>query len=101
MKMLDMMKQMHEVRKIQKALAAKTVEISSNDKMVTIVARGDMTIASVKLHPDVFQMKPEKLERILTSTINGALDSSKKAAAADMQKLTGGLGGLSEMLGGG
>ena len=102
MKMLDMMKQMQQVRKIQKTLAAKTVEISSNDKMVTVVARGDMTIASIKVNPDALtQMKLEKLERILTSTVNGALESSKKAAAADMQKLTGGMGGLSELLGGG
>lgn len=100
--MFETMKQMNQMRKIQKQLAAKTVQIASNDGLVTVVARGDMSIQSIKFDPALLaQIKPEKLERILTSTVNGALDSSKKAAAADMAKLTGGLGGLSEMLGGG
>jgi DNA-binding protein YbaB len=93
---------MQQVRKIQKQLAAKKVEITSTDKMITVVARGDMSIDSIKINPEaVASMKLEKLERLLASTVNGALDSSKKAAAADMQKITGGMGGLAEMMGGG
>ena len=99
--MFDQIKQMNQVRKIQKQMAAKKVEISSNDKSITIVACGDMTIESIKFTPEALQMRQEKLERILVSTVNSALDSSKKAAAADMQKLMGGMGGLSEMFGGG
>ncbi len=100
-KMFDAMKQMQQMRRIQKQLAAKTVEISSNDRMVTVVACGDMTIRSIKLSPEAMTLKAEKLEKTITSTVNGAMDSAKKAAAADMAKLTGGMGGLSEMLGGG
>lgn len=101
MKMLDAMKQMQQMRRIQKQLAAKTVEITSHDNMVTVVACGDMTIKSIKLGPEALTLRAEKLERVLTSTVNGAMDSAKKAAAADMAKLTGGMGGLSEMFGGG
>lgn len=95
------MKQMQQMRRIQKQLAAKTVEITSHDNMVTVVACGDMTIKSIKLGPEALTLRAEKLERVLTSTVNGAMDSAKKAAAADMAKLTGGMGGLSEMFGGG
>ena len=98
--MMKMMKQVKQVRKMQKELARKTVEITSTDKTVTVVARGDMTVKSITIVPEA--ISPEKLTRLqktLVSTVNGALDSSKKAAAKDMQKMTGGMG-LGDMLGG-
>ena len=102
MKMFEMMKQVQQMRKIQKTLAAKTVEIASNDKLVTVVARGDMSIERVTINQELLgQTKHDRLERTLASTINSALDSAKKAAASDMAKLTGGMGGLSDLLGGG
>lgn len=97
MKMFDMMKQYNQVRKMQKELGKKEVEISSNDKNVTVVVRGDMTVKSIRIVPQAMdQAHPERLERVLVSTINSAIDSAKKAAAGDMAKLTEGLdlGGL-------
>lgn len=100
-KMMNMMRQMKQVKRMQKQLAAKTVEISSNDGNVTVVARGDMSIKSISIKPEAIQsMKLDRLEKLLASTVNGALDSSKKAAASDMAKMSGGLGGLSDMLAG-
>jgi DNA-binding protein YbaB len=95
--MLKMMKQVRQVRKIQKELAAKTVTIASTDKSVTIVARGDMTIKSITIDPAMCAPdKVARLEKTLCSTVNSSLDAAKKAAAGDMQKLSGdlGLGGL-------
>ena len=92
-KMFDMMKQVHQMKKMQKQLAKKEVTISNNDKTVTVVARGDMTIKSVKIAPGAMdQAKPERLEKEIVATINGAMDSAKKAAAGDMAKLTEGMG---------
>jgi len=100
-KMMRQMKQMKQMKRMQKQLAAKTVEISSNDGRITVVARGDMTIKSIQINPEALDpAKVERLQKVLASTINSALDSSKKAAAGDMAKMSGGLGGLSEMLGG-
>jgi len=100
-KMLNMMKQVRQARKMQKHLAAKTVEVSSNDGAVTVTARGDMSIKSIRIKPEALDPAAcQKLERLLVSIVNGALDSSKKAAAADMAGLTGSLGDLSSMLGG-
>lgn len=99
-KMVQQMRQMKQAKRMQKQLAAKTVEISSNDKRITVVARGDMTIKSIQISPEALDpVKIERLQKVLTSTINSALDSSKKAAAGDMAKMSGGLGGLSNMLG--
>lgn len=92
-KMFEMMKQVRQMKKMQKELARKEVEISNNDKTVTVVARGDMTIKSIKIAPGAMDpAKPERLEKTLVSTINGAMDSAKKAAAGDMAKLTEGMG---------
>ena len=100
-KMVQQMRQMKQVKRMQKQLAAKTVEITSNDKRITVVARGDMTIKSIQIDPEALDpAKIERLQKVLASTVNSALESSKKAAAGDMAKMSGGLRGLSDMLGG-
>ena len=77
------------------------MEVSSSDGTVTVVARGDMSLKSVKIKPEILDSAAcERIERLLVSTVNSALDSSKKAAAADMSRLTGSLGDLSSMFGG-
>lgn len=98
--MLKMMKQVRQVRKMQKQLAAKTVEIRSTDGTVVVVARGDMTIKSIAIDPRAMDpSRPEQLAKLIASTVNGALDSAKKAASKDMQELTQGMG-LGDMFGG-
>ena len=100
--MFQMMKQANQLRKMQKQLASKTVEVSSPDGNVTVVVRADMSVKSIRIKPEwVDPTRVERLEKVLLSTVNSAMDAAKKAAAADMQKLTGGLGGLSDLLGGG
>ncbi len=82
MKMFDMMKQYNQVRKMQKELGKKEVEISSSDKMITVVVRGDMTVKNIKILPQAIDpANPERLEKVLVSTVNSAIDSAKKAAA--------------------
>jgi DNA-binding YbaB/EbfC family protein len=97
--MFNMMKQVKQMKKMQKELKKKEVEISSNDKTVTVVARGDMTIRSIKIAPEAMDAsKVARLEKTLVSTLNGAMDSAKKAAAGDMAKLTEGMG-LGDLMG--
>ena len=98
-RMMDMMKQVAQVRKMQKVLAAKTVEARSKEDIVVVVARGDMTIKSITVKPEaVDPARMERLEKLMVSTVNSALDAAKKAAAGDMSKM-GDLSGLAEMLG--
>jgi len=99
--MLKMMQQYREVRKLQKALESKTYEVKSPDGLISVVARGDMTIHALRIDPKAMDVaKPERLAKVIVSTVNSALETTKKAAASDMSKMAGGLGGLSEMLGG-
>ena len=99
-KMFEMMKQVKQMKKMQKELKKKEVEISINEKTVTVVARGDMTIKSITIAEELLSPANKvRLEKALTSTVNGAMDSAKKAAAGDMAKLTEGMG-LGGLMGG-
>jgi DNA-binding YbaB/EbfC family protein len=101
MGMMDMMKQMKELRRMQKEIERKVVSAASADGRVQVEARGDMTLKSIKIDPAALEDgKVDKLQVQLLKTVNQALDGAKKAAAAEMQKMSGGLGGLNGMLGG-
>ncbi len=90
---LKMMKQVKQVKKMQKELARKTVEVKSPCGSVTVVAKGDMSLKSISIEADLLDpSRRERVQKLLVSTVNSALDSSKKAAANDMQRLTGGMG---------
>lgn len=99
-KMMQMMKQVKQVKKMQKALASKTVEARSKDDIVVVVAKGDMTVKTITIDSAALDpARKERLEKLIASTVNSALDASKKAAAGDMAKM-GDLSGLADMLGG-
>ena len=95
--MFEMMKQMNQMRKIQKELVSRSFEAKTNDGSVVVVARGDMTIKSITIDPRAMDpSRPEHLAKLIASTVNGALDSAKKASAKDMAALSEdmGLGGM-------
>jgi nucleoid-associated protein EbfC len=97
--MFEMMKQMNQVRKLQKEMASKTFEAKTNDGAVSVIARGDMTIKSIKIDAQTIDVnRLDRLADTVTKMVNSALDAAKKAAAQDMAKMTGGLGGLADML---
>jgi len=103
--MLKMVSQAAKMRKqmkhMQKELAKQSVEITSNNGKVTVSARGDMSIKEIRIDPSVLEdLKLDRLEKVLVMTVNSALNAAKKTAGSEMSKLTGGLGGLSDMLGG-
>jgi DNA-binding protein YbaB len=99
-KMFKMMKQMSQMKKMQRKLAKQEVEVSNNEKTITVVAKGDMTIKSIKISPEALTtLKPDRLEKAIVSTVNGAMESAKKAAAGDMAKMTEGMG-LGDLMGG-
>jgi len=98
MNMIEMVKQAHAMRKLQKEMEAKTVEVKSKDGLISVVARGDMSIKLLKIDPQAIDpAKADRLSQAILSTVNSALDEAKKAAAADMAKHAG---SLSKFLGG-
>ena len=97
----QMMELRSKMKQIQKELEAQTVEYENAG--VAVVARGDMTIASIKINPEVFDTsRIEKLERTIIENANRALVKAKDQASQQMMKrqkelgldgLMGGLGG--------
>lgn len=105
MDMFKMMKQamsmQKEMKQIQKGLAKKTAQFSADGGLVVVTARGDMTIESIKVDPKaVDAQRVDKLEKMLVTATNGALDKAKQLAAEEMKGLTGGMG-LGDLFGGG
>ncbi len=86
-----------KMKKMQKELEKKVVEIKSNNGKVTVSARGDMSIKSIEFDPTAFEdLNIERLQKVLVTTVNSALNAAKKTAGTEMQKM----GGLSDMLSG-
>lgn len=103
MNMMKMMKEAgsmkKEMKQLQRELENKTVEYSARGGKITVVARGDMSIQSIKIDPQsIAPDRAEKLEELIVTGVNGALKAAKKKAGAEMSKMTGGMGGLSNLL---
>lgn len=98
--MVNMMKLMKQaasmqqnLEKAQAELAERTVEFSSGGGMVTAVARGDGSVASVRIDPKVVDPQDvEMLQDLVLAAVAGALASAQEMRAAEMAKLTAGLG---------
>ena len=101
---IEMVKQATQMRRqmkeIEGQLARQTVEASSGGDLVKVVARGDMTVERVTIHPRAMEGgRVDQIERHVTAAVNAALAAAKKKASAEVTKLAGGMG-LSGLLGG-
>jgi DNA-binding YbaB/EbfC family protein len=97
MNMMKLMKQasamQKNMEKMQSELADKTVSFSSGGGMVTVEAKGDMSISGITIDPKVVDPDDvEMLQDLVLAAVDGALKASKEMAASEMSKLTGGLG---------
>jgi len=84
-----------QMKKIQRELEQKTAEYSNAG--VTIVVRGDMTVASIKIDPEVVDItRLDKLERTLVENSNKAGKLAKDMASEQMAQIakSAGLDGL-------
>lgn len=95
--MMKLMKQAASMQKnmqaMQEELAAKTVEFSSGGGMVKAVVRGDGTVASIQIDPKVVDPNDvEMLQDLVLAAVDGAIRAAREMAAAEMGKLTAGMG---------
>ena len=101
----DVMKMRSNVKRIQNEVQKLTVEHTNGG--ITVVARGDSTIASIKVEPSAYDEvkagRPDRFETMLLNVTNAALKKARDAANAEMMKFVqdsglgnslGGLGGL-------
>jgi DNA-binding protein YbaB len=93
MDMMKMMKQVAELKKIQKQLAAKKVEFSSAGGQVTVQMSCDMKPRSVTIAPELIATgNVKKIETAVLDAFKGVLNEAQAATAQDMKGLTAGLG---------
>ncbi|MDD4872708.1 MAG: YbaB/EbfC family nucleoid-associated protein [Kiritimatiellae bacterium] len=95
--MFEMMKQAMSMQKdlknVQKQLAKQTIEYAGKSGLVKVVSRGDMTIESMKIDPQLINAADTgRLEQEVVSAVNGALLCAKEKAGKEMSKLTAGMG---------
>ncbi|MDD3276243.1 MAG: YbaB/EbfC family nucleoid-associated protein [Kiritimatiellales bacterium] len=93
MDMMKMMKQVSEMKKIQKQLAAKKVEFSSAAGQVTVKMSCDMKPHSVTIAPELIAAgNVKKIESAILDAFKGVLNEAQEATAKDMKSLTASLG---------
>ena len=81
------------MKKIQSQLRAKTVDFSSGNGLVTVTARGDASIAAVRIDPRAINAaQPAALEKLVLAAVDGALEAAKQMSAEDMKKMMGDMG---------
>ena len=97
MNMMKLMKQAQamqkDVERVQAELAGKQVEFSSGGGMVSVTATGDGSVLAIKIDPKVIDpADKELLEDMVLAAVDGAIKKGREMAAAEMQKVTAGLG---------
>lgn len=81
------------VKTIQEALRQKTIEFSGAGGKIVVTARGDATIANIRIDPSL--VDPERtaaLEKILLTTLDGALEAARNMSTDEVRRLATDMG---------
>lgn len=97
---MNLAKLMKQAQQMQAGLAAKqeelakqTVEVSAGGGKIHVVATCAGDVCSIKIDRSVVDPADvEFLEELILKAVQDALTTGKEQAAAEMKKLTGGLG---------
>ena len=97
MNMMKMMKQAANMQKnmakIQEELASKELEFQTGGGAVTVKISGDGTVSGIRIDPNVVNASDvDMLEDLILTAVQGAQENAKQLAAAEMQKVTAGMG---------
>lgn len=100
--MAQLMKQANQMqmkmKKAQEDLAKMEFEGTSGGGAVKVKVNGEHLISSITIAPDVLQAGDvEMLQDMITSAVNDAVKKAKDTNAKEMEKITGGMGGLPGM----
>lgn len=89
-------KMQKEMARLQEELESKTVEASAGGGAITVVATGKKEILEINIDPEVVDPEDvEMLQDLILAAVNEALRKAEEMVSSEMNKLTGGLGGLS------
>lgn len=93
----NMMRQAQQLQKrmaqVQEELASRTVEGSAGGGMVRCVVNGKQEVVSIAIEPEVVDPDDvEMLQDLVLAAVSEGIKKSQEMMAAEMGKLTGGLG---------
>ena len=95
--MFKMMKEaagmQRNMKKIKEQVRQETEEYSAGGGQVVVTARGDGSVASIKIAPAAMDpARPAALEKMLLSAVEGALEAARKKSAVQMRRLMSDMG---------
>jgi DNA-binding YbaB/EbfC family protein len=99
MNLNKLMKQAQKMReqmtKTQAELEKKTIEVSAGGGKVKVTANGAGDVIAIKIDKEVVDPDDvEFLEEMVLSGVQQAIEQGKALAQSEVNKITGGLGGL-------
>lgn len=91
----DQVKMLQQLRKAQKQLGKKIIEVEAGDGAVIVQITGELKIKSIKINPKMVDLDNiEQLEHWIQIAIRDGLAKAQEVAAETMKPLMGGLGNL-------
>ena len=88
-------KMQKDMEKLQEELKDKTVEASAGGGAITVVASGRKEIKEITIKPEVVDPDDvEMLQDLIVAAVNEAIRKADDMVNSEMNKITGGLGGI-------
>lgn len=88
-------KMQKDMEKMQAELQEKTVEATAGGGAITVTATGKKEIKEIIIKPEVVDPDDiEMLQDLILAAVNEALRKADELAGAEMNRITGGMGGL-------
>ncbi len=88
-------KMQRDMAKLQEELQDKTVEASAGGGAITAVATGRKELKEIVINPEVVDPDDvEMLQDLILAAVNEALRKADEMVNSEMNKITGGLGGI-------
>lgn len=86
-------KMQKEMQRVQESLKERIVEGTAGGGAVKALVNGQQELVAVKIDPSVIDPQdPSMLEDLVAAAVQNGLKASRELMAAEMQKVTGGLG---------
>lgn len=88
-------KMQKDMEKLQEELKDRTIEVSAGGGAITVVATGRKEIKEMTIKPEVVDPDDvEMLQDLIVAAVNEAIRKADDMVNSEMNKITGGLGGI-------
>lgn len=99
MNMNNLMKQAQkmqsDMKKMQEELETRTVEVTAGGGAITVIVTGKKELKEITIKPEVVDPDDvEMLQDLILAAVNEALRKADDMVSSEMNKITGGMGGL-------